>query len=97
MGDRNCREKVTKRQCCRNIARLDSADNKERQEEKIMQLMPLGDHYVWYCEWCDTRNVTLWVRVEGNRVCCAACHKTFSVFEETRRGVAAGAQSFHLL
>lgn len=25
-----------------------------------MKLMPSGDHYLWYCEWCDTRNMTLW-------------------------------------
>jgi len=49
-----------------------------------MQLMPQGDYYVWYCEWCDTRNLTLWTRVEQNRLCCAACQKKFSAFEETQ-------------
>jgi len=49
-----------------------------------MQLMPLGDHYVWFCEWCDTRNMTLWTRVEANQLCCAACHKKFTAFEEAR-------------
>lgn len=51
-----------------------------------MQLMPQGDHYIWYCEWCDTRNVTLWIRVERDEVCCAACHKRFPVMGEARQG-----------
>jgi hypothetical protein len=49
-----------------------------------MQLMPQGDYYVWYCEWCDTRNMTLWVKIEKNQLCCAACQKKFSAFEETQ-------------
>ena len=49
-----------------------------------MKLMSMGDHYVWFCEWCDTRNMTLWTRVEENQLCCAACHKKFSAFAETR-------------
>lgn len=56
-----------------------------------MQLMPQGDHYIWYCDWCDTRNTTLWVRVQNNKLCCAACHKTFPLFEEHRAGRAPGA------
>lgn len=47
-----------------------------------MQLMPLGDYYVWYCEWCDSRNLTLWTRIENNELCCAACHREFPAFEE---------------
>jgi len=49
-----------------------------------MQLMPQGDYYVWYCEWCDTRNMTLWIKIEKNQLCCAACQKKFAAFEETR-------------
>ena len=49
-----------------------------------MQLMPQGDYYVWYCEWCDTRNMTLWTKIEKNQLCCAACQKRFPAFEETR-------------
>jgi len=48
-----------------------------------MQLMPQGDHYVWYCEWCDTRNMTLWIKIEKNQLCCAACQKKFPAFEES--------------
>jgi len=39
-----------------------------------MKLMPLGDYYVWYCEWCDSRNLTLWTRIEKGEVRCGACH-----------------------
>ena len=47
-----------------------------------MKLMPMGDFYVWYCEWCDTRNLTLWAKVEKNKLCCAACQKKFTESEE---------------
>lgn len=47
-----------------------------------MKLMPQGDYYLWYCEWCDSRNLTLWTRVAKNQLCCAACHKKFHAFEE---------------
>ncbi len=42
-----------------------------------MKIMPLGDYYVWYCEWCDTRNLTLWTRFERDEVLCGACHRGF--------------------
>ena len=42
-----------------------------------MELMPVGDRYLWYCDWCDTTNVTPWVRMGEKEVSCAACHKTF--------------------
>jgi hypothetical protein len=35
----------------------------------------MGDYYVWYCEWCDTRNLTLWTRFEQDDVYCGACHR----------------------
>ncbi|WP_026842572.1 hypothetical protein [Citrifermentans bremense] len=50
-----------------------------------MQLMPQGDHYVWYCDWCDTRNLTHWVRVERDEVCCAACQRKYPVMENPRQ------------
>ncbi len=40
-----------------------------------MKIMPMGDYYVWYCEWCDSKNLTLWTRVEKNEVVCGACHR----------------------
>jgi len=62
-----------------------------------MRLMPQGDHYVWYCDWCDTRNVTLWVRIERNELCCAACQKTFPVHEQARPALGAGTEYYQLL
>jgi hypothetical protein len=44
-----------------------------------MNMMPKGDYYVWYCEWCDSRNHTLWTRVEEGKVLCGACHKRFPI------------------
>ena len=40
-----------------------------------MKLMPKGDYYSWYCEWCDSRNLTLWTRFEEGNVFCTACRK----------------------
>ena len=31
-----------------------------------MQFIEEGDHYIWHCEKCRTRNVTLWVHIEKN-------------------------------
>ena len=58
-------------------------------KEDDMQLMPLGDYYEWYCEWCDSRNLTLWTRVEEEKICCAVCYKSFEVGEQSgcRSGV----------
>jgi hypothetical protein len=44
-----------------------------------MKIMPMGDYYVWYCEWCDSKNLTLWTRVEKNEILCGACHRGISV------------------
>jgi len=60
-------------------------DNREpAYREGHMKLMPSGDHYLWYCEWCDTRNMTLWTSIERNQLCCTACQRKFPAFEETR-------------
>jgi len=37
----------------------------------------MGDYYAWYCEWCDSRNLTLWTRIEKGQVCCGVCHTVF--------------------
>lgn len=42
-----------------------------------MKLMPIGDYYAWYCEWCDTRNLTLWTRFEKGQVTCGACRQRY--------------------
>ena len=44
-----------------------------------MKIKPMGDYYVWYCDWCDSRNSTLWTKLEANSVCCNACLQTFEV------------------
>lgn len=62
-----------------------------------MQLMPQGDHYLWYCEWCDTKNTTLWVKIEKNQLCCAACHKKFPAFEERKPSRATGSMAYYQL
>ncbi len=51
---------------------------KVKIEEKIMKIMPMGDYYVWYCEWCDSKNLTLWTRVEKDEVLCGACQRGLS-------------------
>lgn len=44
--------------------------------EYPMRLKLSDDYYEWYCEWCDTRNRTLWVRVHEDTANCAACQRT---------------------
>jgi hypothetical protein len=49
----------------------------QKEQENTMKMIPMGDYYVWYCEWCDSRNLTLWTRIETGRVSCGACHTPF--------------------
>lgn len=44
-----------------------------------MELMPVGDYYVWYCEWCDSRNLSLWTNMEKGTISCGACHHRFTM------------------
>lgn len=44
-----------------------------------MNIIPLGDYYAWYCDWCDTRNQTLQQKFTTGAVTCGACHKPFSL------------------
>jgi hypothetical protein len=44
-----------------------------------MNIIPLGDYYAWYCDWCDTRNQTLQQKFTAGTVTCGACHKPFSL------------------
>ena len=46
-----------------------------------MKLMPKGDYYIWYCDWCDSRNLTLWTRIEEGEVVCACCCTLQSIIE----------------
>jgi len=48
-----------------------------------MKLIPVGDYYVWHCDWCDSTNYTIWTRMEDEGLACAACHKQFSEFTES--------------
>ena len=41
-----------------------------------MELTLKGDYYEWYCDWCDTRNLTLTCRVADEKFVCCACHRT---------------------
>ncbi len=40
-----------------------------------MKLMPMGDYYVWHCDWCDSTNQTVWTRFEKNDIHCTACQR----------------------
>jgi hypothetical protein len=44
-----------------------------------MKLILQGDYYVWYCDWCDSRNHTLWTRVKKEKVTCGVCYKPFTI------------------
>lgn len=50
-----------------------------KRKEIEMRIMPMGDYYVWYCEWCDSRNLTPWTRMEKDLVSCGACHQRFNM------------------
>ncbi|NVN98871.1 MAG: hypothetical protein HXX17_06055 [Geobacteraceae bacterium] len=43
-----------------------------------MELMPMGDYYVWHCDWCDSTNYTIWTRLERDGLACSACHQKFA-------------------
>lgn len=43
-----------------------------------MKIMPMGDYYVWHCDWCDSTNYTLWKRIKKHALSCSACHLHFS-------------------
>lgn len=40
-----------------------------------MKFKTLDDYYHWTCDWCDSENRTLWVRVAKGDVLCGACHR----------------------
>ena len=43
------------------------------------KIKPMGDYYVWYCDWCDSRNSTLWAKIDSHSVCCNACLQKYQV------------------
>ncbi len=44
-----------------------------------MKLMPHGDYYIWFCDWCESRNNTLWTRIDKGKVVCAVCYTPFAI------------------
>ena len=51
-----------------------------------MKVMPMGDYYVWFCDWCDSRNHTLWTRVATKGAVCSACHRSGRSDSDVRGG-----------
>lgn len=39
-----------------------------------MNMIPMGEYYLWHCDWCDSTNYTLWSRLDADGLACAACH-----------------------
>ena len=44
-----------------------------------MKSKTIGEYYVWYCDWCDSRNLTPWERTGDGTVSCGECHKEHPV------------------
>ena len=61
-----------------------------------MKTMTMGEYYVWYCEWCDSRNMTPWTRATGDKVSCACCHKEFAVGRSRRSEAGMPQHQLHL-
>ena len=40
------------------------------------------DYYAWCCDWCDTENRVLWVKLE-NGTYCGACHRPMNLPDMT--------------
>jgi len=47
-----------------------------------MKIMPMGDYYVWHCDWCDSTNYTIWTRMERDGLSCTACHHHASLLTD---------------
>ena len=67
-------------------------------KENSMDIMPMGDYYEWYCDWCDSRNLTLWTRFNDGTVACGACHQSIAI-PVLSAGLVAGeqAQDFRMM
>ena len=46
----------------------------ERKEERSMKIRLNDDYYFWCCDWCDTENLVLWVKLHEGTF-CGACHR----------------------
>jgi hypothetical protein len=51
---------------------------RQLKEEIGMKTLTMGEYYVWYCEWCDSRNLTPWTRTTDGNICCGGCHKEYA-------------------
>ncbi len=51
------------------------------------------DYYLWCCDWCDTENRVLWVKLQDETY-CGACHRPMNLLEMNdvviNRNIAAG-------
>lgn len=36
------------------------------------------DYYFWCCDWCDTENLVLWVKLQDGTY-CGACHRPMNL------------------
>jgi hypothetical protein len=50
-----------------------------------MQIVTMGEYYVWYCEWCDSRNMTLWTRFDSKLIACSCCQREFENDSKSRQ------------
>jgi len=55
----------------------------------------MGEYYVWYCEWCDSRNLTRWAQATGGKVSCGCCHKEFAVAGARHKEAGAALHAAH--
>ena len=43
-----------------------------------MKIRLSEDYYFWCCEWCDSENRVLWVKVQEGTY-CGACHRAMII------------------
>ncbi|HBA73506.1 MAG: hypothetical protein A2X82_18235 [Geobacteraceae bacterium GWC2_55_20] len=43
-----------------------------------MKIRPNEDYYFWCCDWCDTENLVLWLRLQDGTY-CGACHRPMNL------------------
>lgn len=45
-----------------------------------MKIKLSEDYYFWCCDWCDTENLVLWVKLQDGTY-CGACHRPMNLPE----------------
>jgi hypothetical protein len=58
-----------------------------------MKLSTSGEYYLWYCDWCDSRNLTPWSKAGAGKVNCGGCHKEHNVNDTAASDAGRQAQS----